>query len=209
MMHNNKIFFATLVVFIVVALISGLVFQPKFSAYRTYQEEPLEKLTTIKFFHGEQYIYEYLSSNGRLQAGFGVFENGKCQAIIPIGVKNISIPCFSNDGVEVTGGNFSFISTQIPVFQPWMLAVHNNWTWHVNETAMINGAAYYSTTTSFRTINDEVINGRETYKVEISTPTATIYSWIDREKRILIKEESDFYKINLISAPFPLELQEE
>ena len=207
-MKTGRVFLISLVVFFGMAVISALFLRPEFTIGYSYQEEPLNK-TEMKLLPNEEYIYEYEINGRTSQAKFKIRKKSDCLEIITLKVNNQTIPCFDEYGNEEQGNNFSISTQQIPLFKPCMLAVQDEWKWKLNKTIELNGEESQIEKITLETVGSETIEGRNTFKVKTVSEDIIIYSWIDKQKRILIREESELYTIRLIGAPFPLELQEE
>jgi len=117
---------------------------------------------------------------------------------------------FYSNSTEYLGG-FSF-----PYYAPWMLYLHENFSWHVNRSVTV----YPTNITQRSNLYFEVVNksnfmGREAYFVratELSSPNilpddffANTTYIVDAQKRVLLYAKSAQSSIIFDSAPFELE----
>ncbi|MFH2105927.1 MAG: hypothetical protein ABII22_01595 [Candidatus Micrarchaeota archaeon] len=209
MKKELNIFMITIVLFLGIAILSALFFKPQITISQTFDEAPLYKIYKLGLVPGEKYVYRYTAKGIPSEAAFGIVSGGSCIGISTIGLKDQPVPCLDKNGNEAGGNNFVLSNAQIPIFKPWMLAIDEDWEWKVNRTLRIDGKPSQVEEIFLKTIGSENISGRDTFKVKTETKDLLVYSWIDKQKRVLIKEEAEYYKLELVSAPFPLELQVE
>ncbi len=137
----------------------------------------------------------------------------------PLSASSYSV-CLGYDGVERSpsnqrlGSNLSFSSITWPYFQPWMLAVRENWSWSARTVMHIQPFNInYTQDIVYRTLNLSTYGGREAYWVEISyplpanspvtsSPVPPVVLAIDAERRVLAYSESENVSIALVDASF-------
>ena len=85
-----------------------------------------------------------------------------------------------------------------------MLAVHDDWKWMVESSVNIAGNEINLRNLSFSVTGSETIFGRDSYLVSLRSNNEEILMWIDKEKRIALKEKSGGYEVRIIEAPFEL-----
>lgn len=198
--NKNIIIISILLVFLI-AFLSGLYYLPKFKENPTfsYVEDPLEKNSDFMLKPGNSYTYAYTfkdSHTGNLSITYDIIKNFNCISI-RVQQFNFISDCIGKTGIDKNGSNVS-LNPVIDMYMPWMLAVHNNWSWKaklVNSMFGKNEIGIYS----IKTIGNETFKGREVYKVEILKDNLKSYVLIDKDKRIMVREEADAYTAELIS----------
>lgn len=176
----------------------------------TIKEGALEKIGPHQLSTGESYSYNYSSGNDSVTVHYGLIQRSGCLEFIVSEIKNNGTSCIKADGTDSGGSNLTLNNQFIYFFRPWMLAVKPGWSWNVDiytnittESKISGFEFYFAGETTYR--------GRETFivkqKEDSSNNEATML--IDKEKKILLKEEGNGYQVEIISGPFPLAQQEE
>ncbi|MFH1471222.1 MAG: hypothetical protein ABIF01_05720 [Candidatus Micrarchaeota archaeon] len=199
--------------------------QPPPTPVSSSYSEPLIPVTGLKFSPGETYVYEWYDQQmGSVRISNSVKERAGGCILVYTQSANFSLP-FCID--EITGESKDPSNPAEPLnmspqlFQPWMLALKENWTWRteVNMTIEWMGSTEKIDSRSvYRVVSREPIKGRDAYKVIIETSVnrasnSMIYPierdaqvvWVDAEKRILLYANSSTSKIELTGAPFKVE----
>lgn len=170
---------------------------PEFINY----EEPIEKNANLTLEAGDVYIYQYYGENKTDNISFVVQSGSGCKRVHTPDLERSLGTCIYRDGTDYTGSNVTLADPYVFMFKPWMLAVHENWEWNVSVYAVMRNSSRYVFDIGYRTIRTDIIDGRRAYVVEIDTGGGlTIYDWIDKEKRILLKEESIGTEIVLVKG---------
>ena len=163
-------------------------------------EAPLVKNSNLTLNGGEKYVYRYSSENMSDNITFMVEDEANCVHIYADEEGSVGA-CLDRRGNDYTDSNVSFSDPYIFMFKPWMLAVEDRWKWNVSVYAVNSEMRTYVFDITYRTIRTDIINGRETYVVEIDMGGGfTIYEWIDAEKRILVRETSIASEIELVEG---------
>ncbi|MFH1285001.1 MAG: hypothetical protein ABIH99_00285 [Candidatus Micrarchaeota archaeon] len=200
--------------------------KPSFpSAEFATSQTPLVPVSQLLISSGEHYSYTFKSANETSNFSFQVIsDKGNCMQIKAIyfletparvdaclnksnGVALNALLTYENN--TAPAGNWS-----AEFAQPWMLAVTENWSWQVNSSLLVpNWGVEQKEVTTFKFVGEEVIKGREAYKVHLlvqfldsSIESGRIESdyWIDKETRVLLLVKSDMSSMELTSAPFNL-----
>ena len=201
---TTKYFLASLGIFLVILIFAGVFFKPDLPKGIKIKEAPITKNEELAIKPGETYTYVYRMNNTDNLLTFDIKNNVDCTFIQIRESVNVTGACVNRQGNDKAGSNVSLEVTYIAMFKPWMLAVNSKWKWNVRTVVDVFGTDTDIMNTSFETVNEEMVFGRESYVVQISSENAKIIDWVDKEKRILLKEQGANYEIELISAPFPL-----
>ncbi len=205
--------FVFIIILLVLILYSFLTYEETNVKTRGYYIESsnLEKID-LQMKVNETYTY-FVSSFEDFNATYTILQEEDCLYIKESFLEENNLVCLDKKGLYPNkfGSNVIYNSPMF-MFKPWMLAVKENWNWTVIYVFDFEGnvdiSKYLDLGTGkniiyFKTVGEETIFGRETYKVEISAGQTKEYYWIDKEKRILIKKEG-IENIILIKAPFKL-----
>lgn len=224
-------------------------FMPKPSWSYSIQQTPLDKNSPL-MLHPADYLVYTARSQGRTQdirldlslrpGCRGVFMlDSTTRALLAQSMPtSFSAPdpmissysvCLGTDGNErspanlVLGNNVSFSNLSWPYFQPWMLAVKENWSWSINTTMHIEPYNLsYAYPITYRVIGRSNATGRDAYLVEVSAPSSGSASssladpalglgigaegpyslWIDAERRVLLRGEFANTTLELTDASF-------
>ena len=191
-------------------------------------EAPLEPNVPLQLKQGEEYtyseIYHYENASQPVQTTFRVLGGRDC-VLVKGKLANQSAAEISGCLDPVTGKTEKIVLTQgeetrelngtLGFFQPWMLSIEENWTWQMNVSKKIENVGVLETEVwDYAEIGEEKVKGRDTYKVELNVTGIAGNKvidfvrqviWVDKEKRIIVKAESDISETELVSAPFPLD----
>ncbi len=161
-----------------------------------FDESPLNKNTELQLFPGEIYRYTYLLNNSSVNMTFVVLPGGECTRIRVMESANASEVCVDRWGLDESGSNASYKNPSILLFKPWMLALHENWTWNNTMYIDYNGARERITDNHYRVVRMENYSGRESYIVEIKSGSGPAeYEWVDSEKRVLLRVIGEGYEV--------------
>lgn len=200
-----KYFLASLAVFIVIILLGGMFFKPNLPEGIEIMEGSLSKNAELRIGPGEVYIYNYNINNTNNTL---TFFTGAAPACVWIQVKeavNATGTCIDRHGNDRKGSNVSLEVPYISMFKPWMLAVGSRWEWNTTAIVRIVNENVELGRARFRMTREERIFGRESYVVEITSGNEVTIDWIDKERRVLLKEVGRGYVIEISVAPFPIE----
>ena len=114
-------------------------------------------------------------------------------------------PCLKQDGTDQNNSNITLSNPFILMFKPWMLAVKEGWIWKVELRSNYGPVNTTIERIEMRYTGTETYLNRTAYIVEITKNGNTedkITSWIDKEKRVLLKENGMAYTIEIKEAPF-------
>ncbi len=199
-----KYFLISSAIFLFIIILGGFVFRPNTSQTPVFKEAPLVKNTNLVLISGERYAYNYHVNNSDNVLSFLVSSSGECTFISVEQSVNASGVCLDSRGNDRTGSNFTFSTPYVNLFRPWMLAIGSDWKWQVNMTVSTFNTELVLKTFYLETIGEESIFGRPSYVVRMSSDNESLLDWIDKEKRVLLKEQGRDYVIELVQAPFEL-----
>jgi len=180
-----------------------------------YTAEPLSPNMRLQLMPGEKYIYAYKLSGVQANITYAVLSLlGDCMGVRAEAISGeelvASTVCINMETGEVRANELA-----TDFFQPWMLSLRDNFSWH--STSRINYPPPIefddATLRTVSALGREEFRGRPAFKVRsistrmINGETANILEadmWVDEEKRVLLGSESKIFTIELVSAPFPL-----
>jgi len=212
-------------------------FLPKPSWEYSIIQSPLVKNTPLQLHAGDYLVY-IASFNGQnqparldlsLRSGcrgvFMVDSSAQAQLSALGAGQNVPLSSYSvclgmdgnerNPAGEIVGNNVSFSNLSWPYFQPWMLALQDNWTWSINTALRIQPYDLsYPQKMSYRVLGRSAVFGREAFVVEISpeggygqdgsglqtNQPATMF--VDVQKRVLLRADYSNLSIELTDASF-------
>ncbi|MBI2079506.1 hypothetical protein HYT84_01980 [Candidatus Micrarchaeota archaeon] len=199
---NRKIAVLALILFLAIMLFSGLYYFPKLKDQSSfyYKEEPIHKTSKFILTPGEVYIYSYKFKNSetpQFNVTYTIRKNFGCIVFEIKEFKSVS-DCIDQNGNDKNGSNLTLNNGLVEIFKPWMLAVDENWVWKIDLVSNVI-TNYKINSYEFSVAGTEDFNGREAYKVKILKNGNLIsYLLVDKEKRILLKEEQDAYVVELV-----------
>jgi len=196
----GKYFLISLTVFLLIMIFSAVYFGGKMERL-IYSESPIEKIETLKVTPGETYSYTYSSNEGDTNLTYSTFKGRSCTGIYIVEIPD-AVTCLDKYGNDINNSNITLSNPLFYFFRPWMLAVDDNWEWNATMVMDADGISIPMSILKFKTEKTEIINGREAYKIIMSEGNREAYAWVDKEKRVLLKETGLGYKIELISSPF-------
>ena len=186
-----------IVFMLLIIILANTLFKINLEQYKIInREEPLIKNKAITFLPGETYIYKIKIKNISKNVSFKLKLNQDCFGVF-IG-NSYSHSCIKNDGTDQSNSNSSFSNIQIFFFKPWMLALTDNWTWVSSKYSREFNKTISNC--SYKVIGNKEIYKRKAYIVEVSCGKEKKTMIIDKEKRILLNEIGDKYKIALINT---------
>ena len=202
----SQMFLITLIIFIGIVII-GSNFKPPISEKFVFNEAPLTKQSSLLIKPGETYLYQYTINNTNNTLTLVTLQGPQCVFIYILEAVNQTGTCLKSDGTDGDGSNVTLSVPYISLFKPWMLAVHDNWKWNVSMGVYISKEFNPVKTFVYETLRSEIVFGRESYVVRIIGTNDTesgVIMWVDKEKRIVLKEQGPKYEVTLIKAPFEL-----
>lgn len=170
------------------------------------EEGKLKKNKGLTLLSGEKYTYLIKSeeneeyTNSTLEFNIKWFYGGCLNILI---FESETGVCLDSDGTDKSNSNSTLSHPQVVFFKPWMLALEEDWEWEIkykNKLSNTSIMEYY-----YEVISMEEIYGREAFVVSMSDGNINSTSWIDKEKRVLLREIGEEYELEIIEAPFPLE----
>ncbi|MCC7552191.1 hypothetical protein KO317_00820 [Candidatus Micrarchaeota archaeon] len=201
--------------FLLLTINSFLGYTPQKIELNSYliEEKNLEKIN-IQIKANETYLYKINLFDDIFNITYFITEEEGQICIIEYLFEQPTIICINEKGNEIypfpQNSNITY-SQPIFFFSPWMLAIHDNWTWNSKSVVEFKNNQGIeikdSNLLSFKTMQRENIFGRDAYKIEITEGTRKEYYWIDKEKRILLKKEG-VENIILINGPFKIVQQQ-
>lgn len=212
---NAKITLLTIAVLLVLFVIAPSFYVPQLEKEMTfhYKEQPLEKNSALQLKNGEKYSYDYMveglgDAAKTTSLTYEVRQYGKCKTIVLKEIKlneSTQQPCLKQDGTDQNGSNLTISNPFILMFKPWMLAVKEGWVWKVELRADYGPGNITIEQIKMRYAGTETYLNRTVYVVDIirnGNKNDKITSWIDKEKRVLLKENGMAYSIEIKEAPF-------
>ncbi len=197
----------SIVVLVAIIIISGS-FRPPVSEGFVFREAPLAKVSALLIQPNEGYVYLYTINNTNNTLTFLTRQGPTCVFIQVLEAVNQTGTCLKTDGTDQDESNVTLRVSYISLFKPWMLAVHDDWKWNVTMGVLISDQFTPVKTFLYQTLASELVFGRESYVVRISgtddNESQEVVMWIDKEKRIILKEKGPQYEVNLIKGPFEL-----
>lgn len=220
-------------------------FLPRPSWAWSLSEEPLAKNTYLRLSPGERLAY-LLSADGQNQTiVIQALSASNCPGVVlmdlnaraavlgqtggaaaPIDPSFYSV-CLGLDGVERSaagrplGSNISFSNLSWPYFQPWMLALSDDFNWSANATLSIQPFNITQVTSyNYRVSGRTAYGGRDAFEVHVygrALPSASsmppqllqqvngelpLRLVVDSEERVLLRAEFSNSTLTLVDAPF-------
>lgn len=199
-MIKNNTLLLTIVAFFVLIIAAALMVKPAFDDTKiVFRESPLEKNTELKILPEDYYTYNYYTNGTVVNITYLALDGGNCTVVLVAESVNKTRICIDKWGMDETGSNSSFKEPAFILFKPWMLALHENWSWNNSMYIYYSDMPQYITETHYRVIKMEEYNGREAFVVEIRTEGEfSEYDWIDKERRILLKVEGKGFRVELV-----------
>lgn len=197
-----KYFLISFVLFVGLVIIGGYFF--KSNQKIEIKEAQLTKNTQLAIIPGENYVYIYNINNTKNNLTFQISDAGKCTYIRVKEAINETGVCVDKNGNDKSNNNATLENPYIGIFKPWMLAVSDNWEWNIKMIVTMAGTEMEIQNINYKTIGKEKVFGRDSFIVKLTSGNDSIINWIDKEKRILLKEKGQNYEIDLVSAPFVL-----
>jgi hypothetical protein len=166
-------------------------------------EDPIEKNVRFQLYGGETYVYGYVYNGTPLNISFLIADAPSCTMILVM--ENPSEPgvCVDEWGNDRTMSNSSLEHPQILLFKPWMLALEQGWTWKTKMYLSYNGTLQEISSMEYKVVRMDEYRGRQAYVVKETTDGGgSAFSYIDVEKRVLLKLIGEGFEITLEDAPF-------
>ncbi len=167
-----------------------------------FEEAAIKKNSDLKIAVGETYVYNYTVNKVTIPITFTTKPGPNCLGIELRNTQNRTSVCLNNDGTDGAKSNVTILEPVIFMFRPWMLAVDDNWKWQVVSSVKTGEVLVSKGQVEFKTIRTENLSNRTAYVIEIKSleDGTTITNWIDKEKRVILKEEGPGYEILLVKA---------
>ncbi len=247
-----RLFFICLGVTIGLMILAALLLPsiaPRASWSWSVNETPLHKNAAFALRPGDALIYEVNASNQQALVRLDAFEQAGCPGVMvadagtaqavhrSLAAAQASEPgvyevCIGTDGNErasdgrVLGSNLSFSNASWPYFQPWMLAVDENFSWPAERIFSVQPVNQTGITRLlYRTVGTANVSGRKAYVVELTAmpepggpPWAAVMTGgsspandlrnpsitmlIDAQARVLLYAQSGGTSVRLVGAPF-------
>lgn len=187
-------------VFVGIMLISANELKPQLdNPTFIIKEGELNKTTKLKISSGERYSYVYKFRNASANMTYIVVDGGPC-TIIQMLQGDVYV-CVDKFGNDKAGQNSTFSTPAIVLLKPWMLAVDENWEWKVSSYMVFDSIKKHVKDMNYTTVRKEYYKGREVYVVRMSDSDGDeVWTWVDAEKRIMLREFSTSYEIILVSG---------
>jgi hypothetical protein len=173
-------------------------------------EQPLSKNAHLSLIRGESYVYSVESGTGeQFSVIYDVKSDPQCPGVVveqSIGGNMVGVSCVLQDGTEWQGtdGNVSAGNGTTFLFEPWMLALSDNFSWAYNSTLSSMGTEV-SSTTSYESLGRKNALGRNAFGVDVkSNGEHGGYLLVDDEKRVVLWMNVGNASLFLVKAPFPL-----
>lgn len=200
MIRSNAVIIATIAILIGILIVSSNLFGGTLNNPRiTYKEQPLLKNKDFQLQAGDEYVYSYLFNGSSVNITYVLFPGGNCTDIRVLENQNSSDTCVGSDGTDSSGFNTSLSNPGVILFQPWMLALKDGWTWNSSMYLTYDGGEKYISDTSYRVVRTETYTNRTSFVVEIQTDgQPPDYEWIDADKRILLRILGTDYEVQLV-----------
>ena len=199
-----RYFLISLGVFLAILIFGSMFFQPSFSKKIEIWEGPLIKNSELMLVPGEVYVYTYSANNTKNNLTFIIRNGNGCTFIQVKESVNATGSCINKYGNDRSGNNVSLDPPYIIIFKPWMLAVSSDWQWNAKMLVNVGDNELILNNASFSANGDYPVFGRQSYAVQILTNSEKVTVWVDKEKRVLLREKGGDYEIDLVSAPFEL-----
>ena len=176
-------------------------------------EAPLIKNSALLLAPGEQYSYLLAMGNQSSTVDYSTSKSASCPGLLLTereidGTRNL---CLASDGSiignDTENTNLMLGNSSTVLFNPWMLAVSDNFTWKV-EQVFTAGASEISIPTYFTSQGRKQVAGREAFQIGIENGVSTgtgSTMYIDSQKRVLLYADISNITIRLVSAPFALD----
>lgn len=195
---------ATVVVLVFIMLFSTAIFkQDVDSSKLVYLEEPLVKNSGFQLSPGEVYVYGYSFNNTQVNMSYEIFRGKNCTRIRLMEMINDTESCVDSEGMDSSGMNTTLENPSMLLFKPWMLALQDGWHWNNSLYLSFGDNTEQIATTEYRVLRRENYNGRMAFVVMENTSNGgPQYSWVDEEKRVLVKTMGDGYEVFLVGAPW-------
>lgn len=206
---SKNIALLSVAILLIIMVFSSMVSWPFLKQERLYivKESPIQKIPH-QLKSGENYVYLYASGNESATLHYSLVQRSNCLEFTIVEIKSNLTSCIKIDGTDSSNSNLTLNDQFVYFFRPWMLAVKPDWVWNVS--------IYTNITTEskiggfdFKYYGETKYLGREAYIVKQRESGSDYESTIiiDKEKRVLLKEEGKMYTAEIISGPFPLEQQ--
>ncbi len=199
-MMKNGILVLTVAIMVALLAIGAFLMSPALgNPTVVYIEAPLHKNTYFQPVPGETYVYTVTMGNSTTNATYEIVPGDGCTGIRLMESVNMSGACVDRFGMDKSGFNTTVGNPPLIMFQPWMLALQDDWTWNSTTYLSFNGGLEEVSQNTYRVMRLEDYNGTQAYVVELrSDNESPDYEWVDAQKRILLKMTGDGYNIDLV-----------
>ncbi|VVC03327.1 Uncharacterised protein [Candidatus Burarchaeum australiense] len=180
-----------------------------------YTARPLSPNVQLQLLPGETYVYEYDLGGKPSNATYSVLGlAGNCMRVSATATGE-DAPEAASICIDLRTGQAQDSGLTVDFFQPWMLSLHDNFSWGsasrivypkpvemedvTNVTVTVVGRGTFRGRDAFkvRATSVRVINGAASDSLEFML-------WVDAQKRVLLASDSPPFHIKLVSAPFEL-----
>jgi hypothetical protein len=200
-----RISIAAAAVLVVLIIVGVSLVKPSFDDQRVvFIEAPLYKNTQLQLAPGETYAYAFTmngtanstTANATYMIGWG----DNCTLIRMMESVNFSGTCLDSHGNDERGYNTS-VESPILLFQPWMLALKEGWSWNSTAFLSFDGKLKKVGENHYRVVRLDDYGGRRAFLVELKSEDGTAgYEWVDEQKRILLEMSGDGYEVKLVNS---------
>lgn len=198
-MKDSLVFVAAVLVLALFIVVAALLIRPAFeSPTVVYKEAPLQKNAQLNLSPGSAFRYTLVMNQSWANATYLIGQTDNCTLIRMMESVNFSGVCLDSDGLEEGGSNATLMNPAIVMFQPWMLALSDGWTWNNTMYLSFNGDLKEVQQNQYRVVRMENYSGIMAYVVELTTDDGPPeYMWVDAQRRILLKMTGEDYQILL------------
>ncbi len=191
----------TIGVLLIVMLYSGSQVEPFLKNAKTsVSEAPLHKNTKLQLRGKEHYVYSYHMNDTIFNMSFSTIQGPGC-LILKYDDSPDAFSCIHADGTDDGGSNATLSNPFLVPFKPWMLAVDKPWSWNTTMSISYGRISEHISSASYKVIRRNTYRGRLAYVVRLeSEDSDDVLVWVDKDKRILLKEEGPNYKIELVEG---------
>jgi hypothetical protein len=193
-------------VLIVLVIAGALLIKPSFEDQRVvFVEAPLYKNTQLQLVPGETYAYVFTmkgtGNSTTANATYAIGWGDNCTLIRMMESVEFSGTCLDSNGNDERGYNTSLESPSVLLFQPWMLALREGWSWNSTMYISFDGKLRKVGENHYRVVRLDDYNGRRAFLVELrSGDGAAEYEWVDEQKRVLLGMSGDGYEVRLVNG---------
>lgn len=149
--------------------------------------------------NGDEYSYLLESENGSQLINYSV-KSTHLFTTVTEKTTNNTIDYYVNDYGD---DPFSDDSVSTILFLPWMNSIELEWVQNYSTYSQVQDYIVVHSVNVYEVENVTKLMGRSAYVVNyyINDQLESVY-WVDKEKRILLRQQTSFFNVTLINAPF-------